>query len=329
MLAVAIACYKRYATLDRAIESVLRHGDGVVSRIILGLNGADENARAKARRLLRVGESRIALNFLFSAPTIPVGGNYSFAPFVASEPFFAMLGADDYWSSGHAGPIVERLRRDPGLAGVAPRIVYGQGAGQKRSPANALPFDQAKPGERLAAFFAQPSDNPSFYGVFRTAALRQCVHSNTSAITGAEVHALDWLIVARLLQLGPIEHSDALTLAREETPWQNYSLGVLKDDRLPAILRSFPVLEMSVQFILETRGPARSVVMRRLFELNLRKYAEVLQLAGLTPQAVEARLPAAQKILLRVFQAAIARRPFGQRRVWTQPAEIAAILRLA
>jgi hypothetical protein len=318
-----------YQHLDRAIGSVLEHGAGKVSRIILGLNGDDDDARQKARQLLSAERSEMALNFLFSSPTIPATNNFFFAPFVATEPYFALLGADDFWSAGQVGPIIDWLERKETAVSVAPKVLFRQGAAEKPATSNSKVLDDHGLEDRLALYFDHPGDNSYFFGIFRTAAFRDCVQSPVSAATGAELHALDWLIMARLLHHGPVEYSQALTVTRDETPWQSYSLGVMNNADLPDLLRDFPVIEMSIHYVLETQFPISSPVIQQLIMLNLKKHFEVLQLSGLSGMAANQRIPAAQERLLPIFNAAIAQRETSDRRLWTRPAEVAKILALA
>jgi hypothetical protein len=329
MLAVAIPCFRLYQHLDHAISSVLEHGAGKVSRIILGLNGDDDDARQKARRLLSAERSEVSLNFLFSSPTIPATNNFFFAPFVATEPYFALLGADDFWSAGQVGPIVDWLERKAPVVGVAPKVLLRQGAAEKPATSNAKVLNAPGLEDRLALYFDHPGDNSYFFGIFRTAAIRDCVRSPLSATVGAELHALDWLILARLLHHGPVEYSQALTVTRDETPWQSYSLGVMNNADLPDLLRDFPVIEMSVHYVLETRLPISSPVIQQLIMLNLKKHFEVLQLRGFSVIAANQRIPAAQERLLAIFNAAIVERESSDQHLWTRPAGVAKILGLA
>lgn len=299
VVTIGIPTHNRAATLRRSIESALRQ-DYPAIEVIVSDNASTDGTLDVCREF---GGPDGRVTWITQSVNRGATANFAQVLQAASGEFFMWLGDDDWIDDSYVSRCVSHLAAEPDLALVsgAPRY-YRNGTPAYAGKAFDLPDDSWA--RRVARYYATVEDNGMFYGVMRTAQVRQVGVSN--ALGG------DWHVVANILSMGKSRMSPAVALHRELGGATTSYRQIVAALGLPAVQGAFPMTTVAL-------GAARNIVFdgpayrRRALPARILLAGAVFVIVVVRP--LRGRLGRARHALkrgaLRILHAGAPRRPPG------------------
>lgn len=191
-ISIGIPTYNRAATLRLAIESVLSQSYGDLE-VVISDNASNDGTEAVCRDLAR-GDARIR----YERSPVNRGPTSNFNAVLqrAAGEHFMWLSDDDWLDRDYVAACLALLQDDPSVAVAAGRCkLYGPGGTFLRID-DSTNLRQVDPRARVLAYYSTVGLNSAFYGVMRTARIRQIGMRN--------MLANDWLAMAWMAWHGAI-----------------------------------------------------------------------------------------------------------------------------
>ena len=197
LVSVGIPTYNRRATLERAVRSVLAQDHAELEVIVSDDASPDDTAAA----MQAIDDPR--LRFTRQPVNLGHARNYDWVLRQARGERFMWLADDDWLDPSYVSRCLQALT--PGTAIAAGRARYYVD-GAFRTLERRITLPERRPGARVAHFFAVNSMNGPLFGVARTADWRR--------FGFPDVVGGDWLLVAKMAQLGRIVTLDDVHIHR-------------------------------------------------------------------------------------------------------------------
>lgn len=183
----------------------------------------------------------------------------------ATTKLFVFLASDDYWEPDFLECNIENLQLNPDAVASISHIVFESKDGSTWEAAGTVPITGNRQA-RLQQYLRNPSDNSRFYSVFRTNVLKRVF------MDLPEFHAADWYLMAKTLMEGEHVRFDRVLMHREETPLNRYHESVENDNRNHAVMKSYPLLPMSLKLLTYLNAREVLYILPILFQLNRSKH---------------------------------------------------------
>jgi glycosyltransferase involved in cell wall biosynthesis len=202
LVSIGIPTYNRGSLLHRSIDSALNQDFENIEIVISDNASTDETPQvclsyaAKDRRIKYI---RQPTNL---GPTT----NFNEVLKHASGVFFMWLGDDDWIDTSYVRTCVERLIDDPTLSLIAGVPKYYRD-GREADVGQVMCLTQNQWYWRVISYYTQVADNGIFYGMMRSADLRDIMLRNTMGG--------DWLLVASVLSRGKAKTTTGTSLHRD------------------------------------------------------------------------------------------------------------------
>jgi glycosyltransferase involved in cell wall biosynthesis len=253
---IGLAAYKCAATLERALDSLLRQTYPNFIIIVSDNCSPDGAGDICARYALQ--DSRVRHNK--RADTVSVAENYRFLLAQAQTPYFMWAAADDLWAPSFLESNRAFLIENPDYVLSQSRVIFTSQGEPTRFAVGTYALRDSLT-RNAAQFFRKPSDNSRFYGVWRTQNLRD---SYPEEIT----YGFDWLISGVSLRYGKHNEIRTVDMVRDETPAPRYSESVAQYGG-GAFSRFFPAFPLTRQILVKRLVPLKLAVLWALLQLNL------------------------------------------------------------
>jgi len=261
-VSVGMPVYNGASTIDTAISAIL--GQSFKDfELIVSDNGSTDatleicEAAAKADpriRIIRQKQNRGPI------------ANFGAVLRAARGPFFMFAAADDRVEPQFIEETLAALEAAPEAVACAPRTMIHFADGRSREARGSGPIG-GPAWWRPARFLLRPADNSRFYGLYRTAVLRDAY------LGDHRFHALDWAVSAMSLSQGAHVQSRSIILHRLGPEEGKYYRDHLRD--APGLLdRLFPVARMSAALVGRLRASQLPLAIPALIILNARKCCE-------------------------------------------------------
>jgi glycosyltransferase involved in cell wall biosynthesis len=202
LVSICIPTYNRVALLKRSIESALNQDYKNIEIIVSDNASPDETeslCMTYCNKEKKLKYFRHSINYGPSA-------NFSEVLKRASGEFFMWLGDDDWIDPTYVSTCIQQLIRDPTIYLVSGIPKY-YGKGKKLYDGKVFNLLAETWWLRVISFYWQVADNGMFYGLMRTAQIRQVTIPNTMGG--------DWLIVANIISRGKAKTLPEISVHRE------------------------------------------------------------------------------------------------------------------
>jgi glycosyltransferase involved in cell wall biosynthesis len=252
LVSIGIPTYNRAELLKRAIESALNQ-DYKNIEVIISDNASTDDTESICQFYCN---QDARLKYVRHSQNRGPGANFSEVLKKASGQFFMWLGDDDWIDEAYVSSCIKQLIDDSTMALISGTPKYycnGQMFGDGK--VFCLLYDAWW--RRVISYYKQVADNGMFYGLMRTAQIRQIEMPNTMGG--------DWLLIANIVSMGKSIVIPEISVHRElggaTTSYQQIvaTLGISK------IHAIFPMLSIAVNAwlnIVAKRGgyKARSIL---------------------------------------------------------------------
>ena len=262
------------AFIRTAIESILRQTCQSF-RLVISDNASDDQTSiicaAYSNKDVRIAYVKHSIN-------IGAEANFRFVLDQAKTQYFMWAAADDYWADGFIQDNVEALEDlGPSFIGSISDVVFVKGGAlcRKSVAVKALKGPRLL---RLQRFLWRPGDNSRFYSVFRTESLRE------SFPPKGAIYAMDWLIIARLLNKGKFNHVPKPLMFREKARSGKY-VQLDFGGWAPLMRSTFPLLPFTREVLKSVGGVISVTLLPALLWLNIIKCAEAIFLGRRKPDS--------------------------------------------
>lgn len=240
LVTIGIPTYNRAALLRRAIESVLGQDYSMIE-VIVSNNASSDNTQDICQEFSKKdGRAK----YVTQSSNIGATLNFNEVLKRASGEYFMWLGDDDWIDASYISHCVSLLRADPDVALVAGAPIYYRD-GKKDYEGKMFDLSEESWANRVARYYTEVTDNGMYYGIMRTAQLRQIVVPN--ALGG------DWHLIANVVSMGKTRMCAAVTVCRDLNGASSSSRHIVKSLGLPAIQAMFPMTTVAL-------GAVRSIV---------------------------------------------------------------------
>lgn len=261
-VSVGLPVYNGARTINVAITAILAQTFKDIE-LIISDNGSSDNtleiceAAAKTDRRIRILRQKRNRG--------PIA-NFGAVLEAARGPLFMFAAADDWVEPHFIDETLSALDAAPEAVACAPRTMLHSDDGHCREAPGSRPIG-GPAWWRPARFLVRAGDNSRFYGLYRTAVLRDAY------LGSYRFHALDWAVSALTLSKGPHVQSWSIILHRHYTDPEKYYRDHLQD--APSFLdRLFPVGRMSAALLGRLRASQLLLAIPALIILNARKCRE-------------------------------------------------------
>jgi glycosyltransferase involved in cell wall biosynthesis len=202
LLTIGIPTYNRVMQLGRAIETALNQDYNNIE-VIVSDNASTDETESFCRQYCA---SEARLKYIRQAENLGPTANFTAVLKAASGDYFMWLGDDDWLDTGYAGSCARELSSDPKLALVSGIPEYYQ-EGTKTHTGKCFSLLHDSGWRRVAEYYAKVADNGMFYGLMRTAHIRQFEINN---MMGG-----DWHIIAGIAFTGKVKVLPEIHVHRE------------------------------------------------------------------------------------------------------------------
>lgn len=192
-VSIGIPTYNRADLLRRSIESALGQ-DYPNIEVLISDNASTDNTPDICRSYVNTCGSRI--KHVRQSVNLGATANFSKVLEMASGEFFMWLGDDDWIDSSYVKSCMRELLSDSALSLVSGSPRYYR-SGVPAYDGRWFNLLQKQWWLRVLLYYIKVSDNGMFYGLMRTAQIRQINLSNTMGG--------DWLLIAGLSALGKLK----------------------------------------------------------------------------------------------------------------------------
>ncbi|ABW67771.1 glycosyltransferase family 2 protein [Desulfosudis oleivorans] len=192
-VSIGIPTYNRADLLRRSIESALGQ-DYPNIEVLVSDNASTDRTPEVCQFYTDTHGSRI--KYIRQPVNLGATANFSKVLEMASGEFFMWLGDDDWIDSSYVKSCMRELLSDPALSLVSGSPRYYR-SGVPACDGRWFNLLQERWWLRVLVYYIKVSDNGMFYGLMRTAQIRQINLSNTMGG--------DWLLIAGLSALGKLK----------------------------------------------------------------------------------------------------------------------------
>ena len=232
LVTIGIPTYNREVLIRRAIESAINQ-DYLNIEIIISDNNSTDSTLSVCQELC-ARDARIR----YIRQPSNVGATRNFAEVLkqASGEYFMWLGDDDYVDLNYISTTLRALQHDPSVALASGLARYYCGA-KLINTGREFSIESTTWWRRIAEYYWKVSDNGVFYGLMRTAAIRQVTVKN--ALGG------DWLAIACMAAGGKIVMLNETAVHRELGGASQTLSQAAKSLGLPRMHAVFPYLSIA------------------------------------------------------------------------------------
>jgi glycosyltransferase involved in cell wall biosynthesis len=203
LVSVGLPTYNRLTSLRRAVDSVLGQEQASIELVVCdnaSTDGTEEYGRALAER-------HASVRYLRNEENVGPTENFNRARAAATGRYFMWLGDDDWLDPSYISRCVDVLERDPQVALAAGEARYYEDDRFVRTGAR-VALRSPNPFARVLGYYRKVSDNGTFYGVMRAAAIDQVPAMQNRM-------GDDWYLVAAVAFQGTVEHVDGVAVHRD------------------------------------------------------------------------------------------------------------------
>ena len=202
LVSIGIPTYNRGSLLHRSIDSALSQDFENIEIIISDNASTDETAEVCQSYCAR--DRRI--KYIRQPTNVGPTTNFNEVLKHASGVFFMWLGDDDWIDTSYVRTCAEHLTDDATLALIAGLPKYYRD-GREAGRGQVLCLTQNQWYWRVISYYTQVADNGIFYGMMRSADLRDITLRNTMGG--------DWLLIASVLSRGKAKTTTSTSLHRD------------------------------------------------------------------------------------------------------------------
>ena len=191
-VSVGIPAYNRPHELERAVRSALAqdHDD---LEVVISDDASPDRAVERVGERLAADDPRV--RFIRQPRNLGHAGNYRWVLGTARGEYFMWLSDDDWIDPGYVSSCLSTLRREPGYRLVGGLARYYRG-GEHVIDERPMDLDSARPGARVARYFARVNMNGPLFGLAR--------RTDMLAVSFPDVVGGDWMVVAALAARGRV-----------------------------------------------------------------------------------------------------------------------------
>lgn len=228
LVTIGIPTYNRAEMLRRSIESALCQDYSMIE-VIISDNASTDDTQSVCQEFSNKDDRVKCITQLSN-----IGATANFADVLkrASGEYFMWLGDDDWIDASYVSHCMSLLSTDPDLALVSGAPIYYRD-GLKAYAGRLFDLSEESWAVRVARYYLMVADNGMFYGVMRTAQLKQIVTPN--AMGG------DWHLIANIVSLGKSRMSSVVSVHRELGGATTSYRHIAQSLGLPAIQAMFPM----------------------------------------------------------------------------------------
>lgn len=234
LVSIGLPTYNRAAMLDRAIASVLAQDHRALELIV-----SDNASSDDTERLCRDWAKRDARLTYIRQPTNhgPIA-NFGTCLAAARGEYFMWLSDDDWLDANYVTECLGAMTDQPDVSIAAGRCLHYDASGRLLKEDVLTNLRQSRVAPRLLAYFAEVNYNSIFYGLMRTAIVRQEGMRNALAC--------DWIVVAWMLLHGHAVTLDTTRVHRTVGGTSKSVRNVIRVLKLPAYQHLAPELTVAL-----------------------------------------------------------------------------------
>lgn len=233
LVTIGIPTYNRVESLRGAIGSALAQ-DYPSLEVVISDNGSSDGTEAYCRSLERT-DPRV--RYVRQTQNLGILPNFGAVLDAAAGRYFMWLADDDRIDPNYVSECVAVLDAEPGTVLVAGRASLRFPDGSTMADV-AVSLDADRPEQRLLGYYRTIGRNSMFYGVGRTAAMRE---------SGPIGHILggDWMFVATLAFKGVIRTVGTTAITRSTEGGSDNLRGLARSFGLGPVARTLPRLSLA------------------------------------------------------------------------------------
>lgn len=202
LVTIGIPTYNRAKQLRRAIETALGQNYSNIE-VIVSDNASTDGTQSQYQLLC---DSDPRLKYLQQEKNIGPTANFAAVLKAATGVYFMWLGDDDWIDAGYVSSCARVLASDPSISLVSGVPQY-YADGKKVHTGKYFSLSSHSPWMRVIEYYAKVADNGMFYGLMRTAGIRELEISN--------VMGGDWLMIASVAFTGKVKTLTDVYVHRE------------------------------------------------------------------------------------------------------------------
>jgi glycosyltransferase involved in cell wall biosynthesis len=253
---IGLPVYNGARTIARALDCLL--GQSFTDFELVISDNASSDATGEICAAYAARDARV--RYIRQPDNLGAVMNFRFVLFEAQSDYFMWAAADDLWAPGFIARHLAVLEARPDVVLSQSRVLFSIDGAPNNLSTGTYPLlgDVRANCDR---FLANPADNSRYYGVFRTAALR-------AVYPARAFYALDWAVSAMTLRYGKHYEIPEILMIRDTTDATAYERGVGAAHK-SVLFRVFPLLYMTVWFLMRGRVPVSAAILYRLAKLNI------------------------------------------------------------
>ena len=232
LVTVGIPTFNRELLIGRAVSSV-QNQDYPNIEILISDNCSNDSTASVCQELC-AQDARI--RYIRQPCNIGATRNFDAVLKQASGEYFMWLGDDDHVDRDYISTTLRELQRDPSVALASGLARYYRG-GTLIDTGRKFSVETGAWWSRVAEYYCKVSDNGVFYGLMRTATIRQVTLKN--ALGG------DWLAIACVAASGKLVMLDQTTVHRELGGASQSHAQTAKSLGLPRMHALFPYISIA------------------------------------------------------------------------------------
>ena len=233
LVTIGIPTYNREVLIRRAVDSAANQ-DYLNLEIIISDNNSTDATPSICQELCA---RDVRIRYIRQPSNIGATRNFAEVLKQASGEYFMWLGDDDYVDLNYISTTLQALQQDPSMALASGLARYYRGA-KLIDTGREFSVESTAWWSRIAEYYWKVSDNGVFYGLMRTATIRQVTVKN--ALGG------DWLAIACMAAAGKLVMLDETAVHRELGGASQTLSQATKSLGLPRIHAVLPYLTIAV-----------------------------------------------------------------------------------
>lgn len=202
MVSIGIPTYNRSVLLKRSIESALKQ-DYENLEVIVSDNASTDHTKELCQIYC---DKDPRFKFIHHQTNLGPSKNFAEVLINASGNFFMWLGDDDWIDECYVSTCVAHLISDDTMSLVSGMPQYYRN-GHKSFTGKSFNLLYASWWRRVLAYYAQVADNGMFYGMMRTAQIRE--------VEMPRIMGSDWLMLAQIVSIGKARMVSDVSVHRE------------------------------------------------------------------------------------------------------------------
>lgn len=236
LVTIGIPTYNRAAVLRRSIESALGQDYSMIE-VIISNNASTDNTQDICQEFSKQDDR---VKYVMQSSNIGAVANFAQVLKRASGEYFMWLGDDDWIDASYVSHCVSLLRIDPDVALVSGAPIYYRG-GKVDYEGKLFDLSEELWAIRVGRYYTEVTDNGMFYGIMRTAQLRQIVTPNTMGG--------DWHLIANIVSTGKARMCSAVIVHRDMGGATVSYRQIARSLGLPTIQAVFPMTTIALSAV--------------------------------------------------------------------------------